>query len=124
MERYVKTLLLSLVLLLGSATHLSASTTQLPEDDAAAAYVVEGKATCAVIANAQTLARICGSRPQRVLPSFIGKPERTTSREPVSFRTQQLQNHLAEWTVKPSSSPFPPVVASDYFVYALRRLLC
>lgn len=125
MGRYVRTLLLLLTILLAGSTNLAASNNQLPVEDTSAKYVIDnGKATCAVIANAQNLVRICSSRPQRVLPSYIGKPERTDSREPVSFHHQQFLNHLTEWEVKPITSPFPPVVSSDYFVYALRRLLC
>ena len=83
-----------------------------------------GKATGAVIVNAQNLVRICNSRPQRILPSSIGKPERMTSRTHHLLLTNHLQNHLAEWASKTDTSPFLPAVSSDYFVFALRRLLC
>ena len=109
MRRYVKILLLLLTILLGSPCDLSAN---------------NGKATGAVIVNAQNLVRICNSRPQRILPSSIGKPERMTNRTHHLLLTDHLQNHLAEWASKTDTSPFLPAVSSDYFVFALRRLLC
>ena len=125
MRRYVKMLLLLLTILLGSPTDLSASNDKEKGKFIPVECITDnGKATGAVIANAQNLVRICNSRPQRILPSGIGKPERTTSRMAYSLQSNHLQSHLAEWTSKLGTSPFLPAVSSDYFVFALRRLLC
>lgn len=125
MRRYVKILLLLLTILLGSPCDLSANNGKEKKKFIPVECITDnGKATGAVIVNAQSLVRICNSRPQRILPSSIGKPERMMSRTHHLLLTNHLQNHLAEWASKTDTSPFLPAVSSDYFVFALRRLLC
>lgn len=125
MRRSVKILLLLLTILLGSPCDLSANNGKEKKKFIPVECITDnGKATGAVIVNAQNLVRICNSRPQRILPSSIGKPERMTSRTHHLLLTNHLQNHLAEWASKTDTSPFLPAVSSDYFVFALRRLLC
>ena len=108
MRRYVKILLLLLTILLGSPCDLSANNDKEKKKFIPVECITDnGKATGAVIVNAQNLVRICNSRPQHHL-----------------LLTDHLQNHLAEWASKTDTSPFLPAVSSDYFVFALRRLLC
>lgn len=125
MERYVKTLLLLLTILLGCPDSISASNGNTQEKLIPVERVTDnGKATNAVIVDAQNLVRICSSRPQRVVSLSIGKPGRIWVRNPHLLHDDPLQNHLAEWVTKSHTSPFLPAVSSDYFVFALRRLRC
>lgn len=116
MRRYVKILLLLLTILLGSPCDLSANNGKEKKFIPVECITDNGKATGAVIVNAQNLVRICNSRPQRILPSSIGKPERMTNRTHHLLLTDHLQNHLAEWASKTDTSPIPAC--------CLKRLLC
>lgn len=125
MGRYINILLLFLTIMLGHPTTACAHDGIKTEQEKQTEHIIQaGKATGAVIANAQDLVRICSSRPQRILPSYFGKPERNFSRLLLIRHVKPLKNPLAEWTHKADSAPFLPAVSCDYFVYALRRLLC
>lgn len=125
MGRYLNILLLFLTILLGHPTTACAHDGIETEQEKQTENTIQaGKATGAVIANAQDLVRICNSRPQRIIPSHFGKPERYFSRLLLIRHVKQLKSPLAEWTQKAESAPFLPAVSCDYFVFALRRLLC
>lgn len=125
MGRYFNILLLFLTILLGHPTMACAHDGIETEQEKQTEHILQaGKATGAVIANAQDLVRICNSRPQRILPSYLGKTERNFSRLLLIRHVKPLKSPLTEWTQKADSAPFLPAVSCDYFVFALRRLLC
>ena len=78
----------------------------------------------AVLTDAQNIYRICSSRPQRLLPSNGFKQERTSCKQSSSFSHKSIKNRLScKWVIR-ITLPIRTVVSCDYYVFALRRLLC
>lgn len=81
------------------------------------------KAT-AVLTDAQDAYRICSSRPQRLLPANGFKLERTSGKQSFSLYFKPPKRRFScRWAIR-NTSPIRTVVSCDYYVFALRRLLC
>ncbi|MCI6161307.1 MAG: hypothetical protein SPI18_00555 [Prevotella sp.] len=78
----------------------------------------------AVLSDAQDVHRICNSRPQRVIASGCFKVQRAADRKGAGMNnsTHLIPHFGAE--NGPETSPFRPHASFDYYVIALRHILC
>ena len=76
----------------------------------------------ALLDNARDIYRVCGSRPQRVLPIYGSKPNKATGKHALSVLPST--NRFHSFTSNLCKAPLPFAVSSSYYVYMLRRLLC
>lgn len=83
---------------------------------------IDREATGTVIAESQNIMRICNSRPQRTLSGSCARSARVTGQSALSTSTHATtgMSRLSRGETAPFSTPS----ASDYYVIALRRLLC
>jgi len=78
-----------------------------------------------VMSEGQGLMRLAGSRPQRLLPTHGSIASRTAGKPSVHHHAlTQRRHHTAAMRLRVDAAPFDTPAASDYYVYALRRLLC
>lgn len=83
---------------------------------------LDREATGTVIAESQNIMRLCTSRPQRTLAGSCARSARTTGQSAISTSAQATPG--ASWHFRIETAPFSTPSASDYYVIALRRLLC
>lgn len=96
----------------------TAQTTQTLEKD---------KPSGAIFSDAQNLYRICNSRPQRLNPSFTSKYIRILFKENYAQKKYAFFHYSYPYNDKRSrieTAPFSCLAPSDYYVFALRRLIC
>jgi len=81
----------------------------------------------ATLTDASQLYRICSSRPQRILPSQGSKTERTVTPFGNFAIRQHIVKHLYSYydsRCRLEAAPFCMSVSSDYYVIALRHIIC
>lgn len=83
---------------------------------------LDREATGSVIAESQNIMRICNSRPQRTLAGSCTRSVRTTGESALSTSVQSSPGTSRQFRLE--TAPFSASSASDYYVIALRRLLC
>lgn len=87
-------------------------------------FITEHKTPEAVINDVQTLYRICSSRPQRTVTPFGKMPCRLLARFFLSHKLSTLNAISLNGNVRLETAPFPSSAPCDYYVFALRHLLC
>ena len=83
---------------------------------------IDREATGTVIAESQNIMRICNSRPQRTLAGSCARSARVTGQSALSTSTH-VTTGMSRLS-RGETAPFSTSSASDYYVIALRRLLC
>ncbi len=83
---------------------------------------LDREATGSVIAESQNIMRLCTSRPQRTLAGSCARSARTTGQSAISTSAQATPGASRHFRIE--TAPFSTPSASDYYVIALRRLLC
>lgn len=79
----------------------------------------------ATLTDATNLYRICSSRPQRIVPTHGSKSERNN--KPYGFIRRQIVKPLKiiyDSRRRLETAPFCRPASSDYYVIALRHILC
>lgn len=122
-SRLIKIWFLWLVLVLGCATEAGARE-QKARDTLTDATALPLKADGALITDAHDIYRICNSRPVRLINGQGPKPHKQNSHNAtVSQKTKTLFNRY-DGVRRLPSAPFRRCAPCDYFVFALRRILC
>lgn len=128
-EYYLKTLLLLMVFAI-SATASAAPSAQKwhdePVDKQKSSFVEHGNKPQAILSNANELARICSSRPERSITStsnFI-QTLRTPVRVQDLFNLQKTFFCHYRGVGQTTSRPIMPAPSATYYVLTLRHLLC
>lgn len=67
--------------------------------------------------------RICAPHPQRLLPSHGPAPKKMCPGS-LSSRGNILSCNLQNYRQRQESTPFQPSVSREYYVIALRRIIC
>lgn len=83
---------------------------------------IDREATGTVIAESQNIMRICNNRPQRTLSGSCARSARVTGQSALSTSTH-VTTGMSRLS-RGETAPFSTSSASDYYVIALRRLLC
>lgn len=83
---------------------------------------IDREATGTVIAESQNIMHICNSRPQRTLSGSCARSARVTGQSALSTSTH-VTTGMSRLS-RGETAPFSTSSASDYYVIALRRLLC
>ena len=128
MQRWLKILLLVMTLSVCGMTHASASCRLSGDGDHKRAdMLMERQANQqAVLSNANDLARICCSRPERVVPSYTNfcNTLRSTLRSNNLFHIQKATfcHYRGLGTIL--SRRIAAVPSSAYYVLTLRHLIC
>lgn len=67
--------------------------------------------------------RICATQPQRLLPSQGSAPEKASARS-LSSRNTILLCNFQNYCLRQESAPFRSPVSREYYVIALRHIIC
>jgi hypothetical protein len=80
----------------------------------------------AVLSDTRDIYRVCTTRPQRVLPSQGSNTQRTPGKLPVALRHLHglTPKHAYGRRARTETAPFCFVASRDYYVIALRHILC
>ena len=85
----------------------------------------ENEKGVATIDDARSIYRLCNTRPQRLLPSHGSKPGKSTGR---SFAVRRPHHKhfffLHDGRRRLETAPFQSAASRDYYVFALRHILC
>ncbi|MGN0281936.1 MAG: hypothetical protein ACI4B3_06525 [Prevotella sp.] len=68
--------------------------------------------------------RLCLTRPSRLLPTTGPAPGKQSVRQPSSLIQTLVSNLLNCHSCRKEASPFPTAVSRNYYVIALRHILC
>ena len=68
--------------------------------------------------------RLCLTRPSRLLPNTGPSPCKHSVRIPASLSAKTLSTSLNCRLCRREATPFPATVSRDYYVIALRHILC
>ncbi|MCE2615740.1 MAG: hypothetical protein ACTTKN_03685 [Phocaeicola sp.] len=74
------------------------------------------------IQDVQNIYRICNSRPQRVLPSF--RTNKPMGKMPLFYKYTKYIKSNAAGKFKLETAPYQTEAVCDYYVIALRHILC
>lgn len=74
------------------------------------------------IQDVQNIYRICNSRPQRVLSSF--RTNKLTGKMPLLYKYTKCIKSYTAGKFKLETAPYQTEVACDYYIIALRHILC
>ncbi|MBQ7421676.1 MAG: hypothetical protein IJV27_06025 [Prevotella sp.] len=75
--------------------------------------------------DARSIYRLCNTRPQRLLPTHGSKPGKSIGRL-LAVRRPRLKQFffLHDGRRRLETAPFQSAASRDYYVFALRRILC
>ncbi len=128
-EYYLKTLLLFIAFAISTTVSAAPSAPKWhdePVDKQKSSFVENGNKPQAILSNANELARICSSRPERSITStsnFI-QTLRTPARIQDLFNLQKTSFCHYRGVGQLLSRPIMPTPSATYYVLALRHLLC
>ncbi len=129
MENWLKTLLLVMAFALSAAASATPSAQERhdnPAEEQRCALAERSNKPQAILSNANELARICSSRPERIVTStttFV-QTMRTPLRIQQLFNLQKSSFCHYRGIGQSVSRPIMPAPSSAYYVLTLRHLLC
>lgn len=141
MKTWIQTLLLFLVLLLGNQNTCTAHandtrpgmakegcTSRYSDDEKNKDRIYENtiepaQRQTALITDTSQTVRLCNTRPQRILPSFIAKPTHLLCRNMFHNRFYSLHFQGIDRYLTTVTTPIPSSAACDYYVIALRQII-
>lgn len=80
--------------------------------------------TAATFDDATSSLRLCLTRPSRLLPTTGSAPGKHSVRVNASLNATLLSNPLNYRLCRKEATPFPTTVSRDYYVIALRHIIC
>ena len=84
----------------------------------------EHQRNTATFDDASSSLRLCLTRPSRLLPNTGPSPCKHSVRIPASLSAKTLSTSLNCRLCRREATPFPATVSRDYYVIALRHILC
>ncbi|SET27195.1 hypothetical protein [Prevotella sp. kh1p2] len=124
MERVLQILALIFILSVGCPEQgLAAESGQQDVEMRAAAFLTR-QLPVAVPADPQPVYRVCSSRPQRLLPPFGSSRHTVSGHRLLAHRTFYSSFSLYGGRARMETAPFPSDASCDYYVFALKHLLC
>lgn len=124
MERTLHILALLFLLFMGCPEHSLAAESGQQGVGMHAAVLHARLQSVAVPADPQSIYRVCSSRPQRVLPSFSNPRHPVNGRRLLAGKMFHSSLQRQGSRVRMETAPFQSVASCDYYVFALKHLLC
>ena len=78
----------------------------------------------AVFADMSSYYRLCTSRPERIIPVYGGGGSHPASRISFQHKSHSVNLIILGSRLRHESAPFSIAASCEYYVFALRRLLC
>jgi len=122
MERILKIVFLLWLSVMGATQSVMADTRKdVPQD---VPQITRPEKPSAVLTDTRDVYRLCNTRPVRILPTG-GRLPWSVQKPPQHFPYFKSQYcYVSGRTARRLSAPFLSVAPCDYYVFALRRLIC
>lgn len=124
MSRILHTVVLLLLLAAGCPGEACAAENQQQKEQLCAISTAHQPSGEAILSDAQSIYRVCSSRPERILPGNGALQHTVVGRAACCNKHLQTLYALFRGKTRSETAPFSSKASCKYYVFALRHLLC